>query len=47
MLTGFDSGRSPPDDLLEFPRTSELMLADAGYWHQDQMQRIVADGIQC
>ncbi|MCW2983536.1 MAG: Transposase domain protein [Conexibacter sp.] len=22
------------------------MLADAGYWHQDQMQRIVADGIQ-
>jgi hypothetical protein len=26
--------------------TPELVLADAGYWHQDQMQRIVADGIQ-
>jgi transposase len=24
----------------------EVVLADAGYWHQDQMQRIVADGIQ-
>src|SRR3954470_5638858 len=26
--------------------TPEVVLADAGYWHQDQMQRIVADGIQ-
>jgi transposase len=24
----------------------EVVLADAGYWHQDQMERIVADGIQ-
>jgi hypothetical protein len=24
----------------------EVVLADAGYWHQDQMQPIVADGIQ-
>jgi transposase len=23
-----------------------VVLADAGYWHQDQMERIVADGIQ-
>jgi transposase len=26
--------------------TPQVVLADAGYWHQDQMQRIVADGIQ-
>jgi transposase len=26
--------------------TPEVVLADAGYWHQDQMQRIVADGTQ-
>jgi hypothetical protein len=26
--------------------TPDVVLADAGYWHQDQMQRIVADGIQ-
>jgi hypothetical protein len=24
--------------------TPDVVLADAGYWHQDQMQRIVADG---
>jgi transposase len=24
----------------------DVVLADAGYWHQDQMERIVADGIQ-
>jgi transposase len=26
--------------------TPDVVLADAGYWHQDQMQRIVADGTQ-
>jgi transposase len=26
--------------------TPEVVLADAGYWHQDQMQQIVADGSQ-
>jgi hypothetical protein len=24
----------------------EVVVADAGYWHQDQVERIVADGIQ-
>ncbi len=28
------------------PDTPEVVVADAGYWHQDQMQRIVADGTQ-
>jgi hypothetical protein len=28
------------------PDTPEVVLADAGYWHQDQMQRIVGSGIQ-
>jgi hypothetical protein len=26
--------------------TPDVVLADAGYWHQDQMERLVADGIQ-
>ena len=26
--------------------TPDVIVADAGYWHQDQMQRIVADGTQ-
>ncbi|MEN3284353.1 MAG: hypothetical protein V7607_5493 [Solirubrobacteraceae bacterium] len=26
--------------------TPDVVVADAGYWHQDQMQRIVADGTQ-
>jgi transposase len=26
--------------------TPEVVLADAGYWHQDQMQRIVGSGMQ-
>jgi transposase len=26
--------------------TPEIVLADAGYWHQEQMDRIVADGVQ-
>ena len=28
------------------PDTPDVVVADAGYWHQDQMQRIVADGTQ-
>jgi Transposase DDE domain len=26
--------------------TPDVVVADAGYWHQDQMQRIIADGTQ-
>jgi transposase len=33
-------------DAAGVPDSPEVVLADAGYWHQDQIQRIVADGTQ-